>query len=68
MALIRVERVGVDKVIEAQEFQTGAPIVQVSDDGTTTLYFQSDAGHPSLTVMLDATNNEGVGLRDALST
>lgn len=67
MALIRVERVAVDKVLEAQEFQTGAPIVQVSDDGTTTLYFQSDEGHPSLTVMLDVTTNEGGSLRDALS-
>jgi hypothetical protein len=67
MALIRLERVNADKVLEAQEFQTGAPECEAEGDGTLLLHFRSDEGHPSLTVMIDGHGPEGEALRQALA-
>lgn len=67
MALIRLERVNADKVLEAQEFLTGTPECEADGDGTLMLHFRSDEGHPSLTVMIDGRGPEGDALRDALA-
>ncbi len=67
MALIRVERVTGDKVLEAQEFVTSAPECETDADGTLVLHFRSEQGHPSLTMMLDPTGSEGDILRAALA-
>ncbi|MDA1062684.1 MAG: hypothetical protein O2895_07245 [Chloroflexi bacterium] len=67
MALIRFERVARDKVLEAQEFLTGAPECEVPGDGTLVLHFRSDEGHPSLAIMLEIAGPEGDLLRKALA-
>ena len=66
--LIRVERLTADGVLEAQEFRTATPIFETEADGTVTLHFRSDEGHPSLTVMLDPSAPEGAVLREALGS
>jgi len=63
MALIRVERVGFDKVLEAQEFVTGAPEAEAVSNGTILLHFRSEDGHPSLAIMLELGGAEGDVLR-----
>ena len=67
MALIRVERVTDDKVLEAQEFLTDSPECEAVSDGTLVLHFRSENGHPSLTMMLELGGAEGDALRKALA-
>ena len=67
MPLIRIERVTADGVLEAQEFRAVMPEFELAPDGTLTLHFRTDEGHPSLTLMLDPTGPEGAVLREALA-
>ncbi len=67
MPLIRIERVTSDSVLEAQEFRAVTPEFELAPDGTLTLHFRTDEGHPSLTLMLDPSGPEGAVLRQALA-
>lgn len=58
MALIRVERVSGDDMLEAQEFRTQVLDIRIDEDGSATLHFVTEDGHPSLTVMLDPQADE----------
>ena len=67
MPLICIERVTADGVLEAQEFRAVTPEFELAPDGTLTLHFRTDEGHPSLTLMLDQTGPDGTVLREALA-
>ena len=67
MPLIRIERITAESVLEAREFRAATPEFELAPDGTLTLHFRTDEGHPSLTLMLDPGGPEGAVLRAALA-